>query len=128
MSPAERIALFTRDLTALMSENDAMVIVNLAHDEDTFAQFSHARADEPVLCEVSNRSEGWNAHSLDAEQVAALRALGYEIPSPHHQSNPHKEYSGEAGMLAEQIEQVFLKVFRAPENYNVVSSGLVRQQ
>ena len=128
MSPAERIALFTRDLTALMNENDAMVIVNLAHDEDTFAQFSHARADEPVLCEVSNRSEGWNAHSLDAEQVAALRALGYEIPSPHHQSNPHKEYSGEAGMLAEQIEQVFLKVFRAPENYNVVSSGLVRQQ
>ena len=128
MSPAERIALFTRDLTALMSENDAMVIVNLAHDEDTFAQFSHARSDEPVLCEVSNRSEGWNAHSLDAEQVAALRALGYEIPSPHHQSNPHKEYSGEADMLAAQIEQIFVKVFRAPENYNVVSSGVVRQQ
>ena len=128
MTPAERIALFTRDLTALISENDAMVIFNLAHDEDTFAQFSHAHADEPVLCEVSNRSEGWNAHSLDADQVAALRTLGYEIPSPHHQSNPHKEYTGEAGALAEQIEQVFLKVFRAPENYNLVSSGVVRQQ
>ena len=128
MSPAERIALFTRDLDALMSHNDAMVIVNLAHDEDTFAQFSHAHADEPILCEVSNRSEGWNAHSLDAGQVAALRALGYEIPSPHHQSNPHKEYSGKAEMLAAEIEQVFVKVFRAPENYNVVSSGVVRQQ
>ena len=129
MTPAERIALFTRDLTALMNDpsGDAMVIINLAHDEDTFAQFSRARAGEPVLCEVSNRSEGWNAHSLDAGQVAALRAMGYEIPSPHHQSNPHKEYSGDAGALAEQIEQIFVKVFRTPENYSVVSSGVVRQ-
>ena len=60
MTHDERIALFTRDLAALMNENDAMVIFNLAHDEDTFAQFSHARAGEPLLCEVSNRSEGWN--------------------------------------------------------------------
>ena len=81
-----------------------------------------------MLCEVSNRSEGWNAHSLDAEQVAALRGLGYEIPSPHHQSNPHKEYTGDAGALAEQIEQIFIRVFRTPENYSVVSSGVVRPQ
>ena len=128
MTLAERIALYTRDLAALMSQNDAMVIFNLAHDEDTFAQFSHTRADEPVLCEVSNRSEGWDSHSLDAEQVAALRALGYEIPSPHHQSNPHKEYTGDASALAEQVEQIFLSVFRVPGNYTVVSSGVVRQQ
>jgi hypothetical protein len=128
MTSAERIALFTRDLSTLMSESDAMVIINLAHDEDTFAQFSHASADEPVLCEVSNRSEGWNAHSLDSEQVAALRALGYEIPSPHHQSNPHKEYLGDAGALAEQIEEIFVKVFHTPENYTVVSSGVIQEQ
>ncbi len=125
MTRDERIAIFTRDLTALMKEDDAMVIFNLAHDEDTFAQFSHTRAGEPLLCEVSNRSEGWNAHSLDAEQVAALRSLGYEIPSPHHQSNPHKEYIGDAGALAAEVEQIFVKVFRAPENYEVVSSGVV---
>jgi hypothetical protein len=128
MTPAERIALFTSDLSTLMIESDAMVIINLAHDEDTFAQFSHANADDPVLCEVSNRSEGWSAHSLDAEQVAALRALGYEIPSPHHQSNPHKEYIGDAEALAEQIEQIFVKVFRLPENYSVVSSGVIQEQ
>ncbi len=125
MTRDERLAIFTRDLTALMNEDDAMVIFNLAHDEDTFAQFSHARAGEPLLCEVSNRSEGWNAHSLDAEQVAALRSLGYEIPSPHHQSNPHKEYAGDIGALAAEVEQIFVKVFRAAENYEVVSSGVV---
>ena len=127
MTHDERIAIFTRDLDALMldASHDAMVIINLAHDEDTFAQFSHARAGEPLLCEVSNRSEGWSAHSLDAVQVAALRALGYEIPSPHHQSNPHKEYAGDAAALAAEVEQIFVKVFRAPENYEVVSSGVV---
>ncbi|MDE3088499.1 MAG: hypothetical protein KGJ80_03830 [Chloroflexota bacterium] len=124
MTRDERIALFTRDLAALMQADDAMVIINLAHDEDTFAQFSHTRAGEPLLCEVSNRSEGWNAHSLDGEQVANLRALGYEIPSPHHQSNPHKEYAGDIGVLAEEVEQVFVKVFRAPADYAVVSSGV----
>ena len=124
MTHDERIAIFTRDLTALMQESDAMVIVNLAHDEATFAQFSHARAGEPLLCEVSNRSEGWNAHSLDAEQVAALRALGYEIPSPHHQSNPHKEYAGDVGTLASEVEQIFARVFRAPDDYEIVSSGV----
>jgi len=125
MTHDERIALFTRDLAALMNENDAMVIFNLAHDEDTFAQFSHARAGEPLLCEVSNRSEGWNAHSLDAEQVAALRALGYEIPSPHHQATPHKEYSGDVDALAAEVEQIFVRVFRAPADYEIVSSGVV---
>jgi hypothetical protein len=128
MTRDERIAIFTRDLTALMQESDAMLIINLAHDEDTFAQFSHARAGEPLLCEVSNRSEGWNAHSLDAEQVASLSALGYEIPSPHHQSNPHKEYAGDAGALASEVEQVFRLVFRAPADYEVVSSGVAWQQ
>lgn len=128
MTSAERIAIFLRDLTALMNENDAMVILNLAHDEDTFVQFSHARAGEPLLCEVSNRSEGWNAHSLDAEQVAALRALDYEIPSPHHQSNPHKEYAGDLGALANEVEQVFRMVFRVPADYEVVSSGVAWQQ
>jgi hypothetical protein len=128
MTRDERLAIFTRDLAALMQADDAMVIINLAHDEDTFAQFSHARAGEPLLCEVSNRSEGWNAHSLDAAQVAALRALGYEIPSPHHQSNPHKEYAGDAAALAEEVEQVFRTVFRAPENYDVVSGGVAWQQ
>lgn len=125
MTRDERIAIFTRDLTALAQTDDAMAIFNLAHDEDTFAQFSHARAGEPLLCEVSNRSEGWNTHSLDAEQVAALRALGYEIPSPHHQSNPHKEYTGDGGALAEEVERIFVEVFRAPAEYEVVSSGVV---
>jgi hypothetical protein len=108
-----------------MRENDAMVIFNLAHDEDTFAQFSHVRAGEPLLCEVSNRSEGWNAHSLDREQTDALRALGFEIPSPHHQSNPHKEYAGDLAALAEQVEQVFVQVFHAPADYAPVSSGVI---
>lgn len=125
MTRDERIALYQRDLDALMSENEAMVIFNLAHDEDSFAQFSHARAGDPLLCEVSNRSEGWNAHSLDGQQTAALRALGYEIPSPHHQSNPHKEYAGDTAALAVQVEQVFLQVFHAPADYRVASSGVI---
>ena len=124
MTRDERLAIFTRELTALMQESDAMVIVNLAHDEDTFAQFSHARAGEPLLCEVSNRSEGWNAHSLDTDQVTVLRSLGYEIPSPHHQSNPHKEYVGDVGTLADEVERIFIQVFRAPDDYEIVSSGV----
>ncbi len=125
MTRDERIALYKRDLEALMPEEDAIVIFNLANDEDTFAQVSHAHAGDPILCEVSNKSEGWNAHSLDERQVAALRALGYEIPSPHHQSNPHKEYSGDASPLAEQVEQIFREVFSAPEDYVVESSGVM---
>ncbi|MCL4393374.1 MAG: hypothetical protein M1482_00895 [Chloroflexi bacterium] len=125
MIPAERIAIFQRDLNALMLEDDAMVIFNLAHDEDTFAQLRHARAGEPLLCEVSNRSEGWNDHSLNAEQTAALRALGYEIPSPHHQANPHKEYAGDMAALAQEIEQVFIQVFHVADDYAVVSSGVI---
>jgi hypothetical protein len=121
----ERIALYRRDLDALMPEADAMVIFNLAHDEDTFAQFSHSQAGDPLLCEVSNRSEGWNAHSLDARQVAVLRTLGYEIPSPHHQSNPHKQYSGDSRQLAEEIEQIFREVFGTAEDYEVESSGVM---
>jgi hypothetical protein len=124
MTHDERIALFKHDLEALMKEDDAMVIFNLAHDEDTFAQFSHQKAGEPLLCEVSNRSEGWDSHSLDVDQVAALLALGYDIPSPHHQANPHKEYSGDLGELAEQVEHIFILVFNAPQDYNVVSSGV----
>jgi hypothetical protein len=125
MNREERINLFTRDLNALIQENDAMVIFNLEHDEDTFAQFSHSRAGEPLLCEVSNRSEGWNAHSLDSEQTTALRNFGYEIPSPHHQSNPHKEYAGEVAGLAQEIEQVFVQVFHVADDYSVVSSGVI---
>ena len=125
MTHDERLALYVHDLAALMQENDAMVIFNLAHDEDSFAQFSHRQSDDPLLCEVSNRSEGWSAHSLDTEQVAALRELGYEIPSPHHQANPRKEYVGEAELLATQVEQIFRRVFRAPEDYDVVSSDVV---
>jgi T3SS (YopN, CesT) and YbjN peptide-binding chaperone 3 len=125
MTRDERIAIFKRDLDALLQADDAMVIFNLAHDEDTFAQFSHQRAGEPLLCEVSNRSEGWNTHSLDADQVTVLRSLGYEIPSPHHQSNPHKESSGDAAALADEVERIFIQVFRAPAEYEVVSSGVV---
>jgi hypothetical protein len=125
MTRDERIALYRRDLDALVPESDAMVIFNLAHDEDTFAQFSHAQAGDPLLCEVSNRSEGWNAHSLNTRQVAVLQSLGYEIPSPHHQSNPHKQYSGDTGRLAEEIEQIFRDVFGALENYDVESSGVM---
>ncbi len=124
MTRDERIALFKRDLQMLMSANEAFVIFNLAHDEDTYIQFTHQEASEPLLCEVSNRSEGWNAHSLDKDQVGELRGLGFEIPSPHHQSNPHKTFSGDAAILAEQIEQIFRNVFRAPENYEIVSSGV----
>ena len=100
MTPNERLAIFKRDLDALLQASDGMVIFNLAHDEDSYVQFSKQAASDPLLCEVSNRSEGWNAHSLDAAQVAALRALGYEIPSPHHQSTPHKEFAprGDVGV------------------------------
>jgi hypothetical protein len=125
MTHNERLAIFKRDLHALSSANGAMVIFNLAHDEDSFAQFSHENIGEPLLCEVSNRSEGWNAHSLDFDQVAALRELGYEIPSPHHQSNPHKNYSGDINTLADQVEQIFLHVFRAAPDYTIVSSGAI---
>ncbi len=124
MTHDERIALFKNDLEALMKEDDAMVIFNLAHDEDTFAQFSHQKAGEPLFCEVSNRSEGWDSHSLDVDQVAALLALGYDIPSPHHQANPHKQYAGDLGELAEQVEHIFTLVFNVPQDYDVVSSGV----
>ncbi|MBI3538528.1 MAG: hypothetical protein HY070_13345 [Chloroflexi bacterium] len=73
---------------------------------------------------MSNRSEGWNAHSLDFAQVNELRALGYEIPSPHHQANPHKTFSSDIGILAEEVEQIFRQVFNATEFYEVVSSGV----
>ncbi len=125
MTRDERIAFFTRDLEALARADDGFVIFNPPHDEDTYAQFSH-RAGEPVFCEVSNRSEGWNAHSLDSAQIAELRALGYEIPSPHHQANPHKDFAGEAGALAQEVERIFRNVFREPEDYAVVSSGVER--
>ncbi len=127
MTRDERLAIFKRALQDVMQRDHAMVIFNLAHDEDSFAQFSPEDANEPLLCEVSNRSEGWNSNSLGAEQVAALRALGYTIPSPHHQSNPHKQYAarGDVNALAEEIEQIFLRVFRAAQDYNVVSSGEV---
>ncbi|MBI5302469.1 MAG: hypothetical protein HY868_10050 [Chloroflexi bacterium] len=127
MTHEERIAIITRDLNALRQAQDAIVIFNLAHDEDSFAQFSCTRPGEPLLCEVSNRSEGWNTHSLDAEQVAALRALGYEIPSPHHQSNPHKEFTGDVAMLAQEVERIFRDVFRAGDEYDMISSGVVWQ-
>ena len=125
MNREERIELFKRDLAALVPERDAMVIFNLAHDEDTFIQYSHVQAGDPLLCEVSNRSEGWNAHSLDARQVEALRALGYEIPSPHHQANPRKESAGDPAALAAETEQIFRNVFGVPEDYEVESSGVL---
>jgi hypothetical protein len=62
---------------------------------------------------------------LDHKQVAALRALGYEIPSPHHQSNPHKNYTGKVDALAEEVEQIFVQVYRAPQDYTIVSSGVM---
>ena len=126
MTRDERLAMFKRDLEALLNQSDALVIFNLAHDEDSFAQFSHADANEPLLCEVSNRSEGWNSDSLDIKQVAALRLLGYEIPSPHHQSNPHKNFVGEVDVLAEEVEQIFVQVYRAPQDYDIVSSGVMK--
>ncbi|MBI4789520.1 MAG: hypothetical protein HY782_21020 [Chloroflexi bacterium] len=127
MTRDKRLALFKRDLQALMPEEDAIVIFNLAHDEDAFAQFSHLGPGEPLLCEVSNRSEGLNAPRLNVQQVAQLRALGYAIPSPHHQANPHKEYpqGGDLGALAEETEQIFRSVFGAPEDYEVESSGVM---
>ncbi len=124
MTRDERITIFKRDLDALMGVDDGFVIFNLAHDEDAYVQFSRQGASEPMLCEVSNRSEGWNTHSMDSEQVRTLRALGYEIPSPHHQANPHKNFSGDVGALAEEVEQIFQQVFGAAENYEVVSSGV----
>jgi hypothetical protein len=125
MTHDERHSLFTNALHELMQKDRAMVIFNLAHDEDSFVQFSHDRSGETLLCEVSNRSEGWNAHSLDPAQVAVLRALGYEIPSPHHQSTPHKEYAGDLDKLADEVEKIFTQVFRAPQEYEVISSGEV---
>ncbi len=123
MTAEQRLALYIRDLDALARSDDGFVIFNPPHDEDTYAQFSH-RADEPIFCEVSNRSEGWNAHSLDAAQIAELRALGYEIPSPHHQANPNKEFSGDVKTLAQEVERIFRNVFREPEDYSVVSKGV----
>lgn len=125
MTYDERVALFQRDLQALIDEEDAMVIFNLAGDEDSFVQYSHRAADEPLLCEVSSRSESSSAPSLAADQIAALTALGYEIPSPPHQANPHKESAAAAESLAEETEQLFRRVFRAPEDYAVESSGVV---
>jgi hypothetical protein len=125
MTHDERLVIFKRDLAALVKQSNALVIFNLAHDEDSFAQYSHADASEPLLCEVSNRSEGWNSNSLDVKQVAALRALGYEIPSPHHQSNPHKNFAGDTDALAEEVDQIFGQVYRAPQDYDIVSSGVM---
>ncbi len=125
MTHEQRLALFRRDLQALMDEDDAMAIFNLAGDEDSFVQYSHRRTLEPLLAEVSNRSEGGSAHSLDAEQAAALTALGYEVPSPHHQANPHKESAAGADVLAEETDMVFRRVFHAPEDYAVETSGVI---
>ncbi len=125
MTPDNRISLFQHDLDALTREDDAMVIFNLAGDQDSFVQYSHQRSNEPLLCEVSNRSEGGSASSLDAQQVAALAALGYEIPSPHHQANPHKESNAGANVLADETEQVFRRVYGAPDDYAVESSGVI---
>ncbi len=122
MTRDERLSIFRRALQDLMQRDNAMVIFNLAHDEDSFAQFSHERAGEPLFCEVSNRSEAWNEQSLDAKQIAALRSLGYEVPSPHHQANPHKEYLGDTNALAEEVEQIFVRVFLAAPSYDIVSS------
>jgi|GEM_PF-2281941 len=126
MTRAERLALFHRDLTALIQASNGMVIFNLAHDEDSYVQFSRESANEPLLCEVSNRSEGWGSHSLNSAAVASLRALGYEIPSPHHQSTPHKEFAkqGDVATLADEVEKIFRDVFRAAEDYEVVSNGV----
>jgi type III secretion system-like peptide-binding chaperone len=123
MTRDERLALISRDLDALSRADDGFVIFNPPHDEDTYVQFSH-RSGEPIFCEVSNRSEGWNAHSLDLAQIAELRALGYDIPSPHHQANPNKEFAGEVSELAREIERIFRNVFREPEDYSVVSKGV----
>ncbi len=125
MTHDERLALFRRDLQALMHEDDAMVIFNLAGDEDRFVQYSHRAANEPLLCEVSNRSEAGSARAFAPEQVAPLAALGYEIPSPHHQANPHKESDAAADALAEETEHIFRRVYNAPEDYAVESSGVV---
>ena len=126
MTPDERLALYARDLAALVSAGDGFVIFNPPHDEDTYVQFS-PRGDETLFCEVSNRSEGWNAHSLDTAQIAELRALGYDIPSPHHQANPNKEFRGDTADLAQEVERIFRNVFRSPEDYSVVSSGVERE-
>lgn len=124
MTRDERLAIFRRALQNVMQSDNAMVIFNLAHDEDSFAQFSHEHAGEPLFCEVSNRSEAWNESSLDANQIAALRSFGYEVPSPHHQANPHKEFAarGDVNALAEEVEQIFVRVFLAAPSYDLVSS------
>ncbi len=128
MTPAERISIFKRDLDALIRTDNGFVIFNLAQDEDSYVQFTRDGLKTPLFCEVSNRAEGWNAHSLDSVQVTALRALGYEIASPHHQANPHKEFSGDAATLANEVERIFRDVFRAPADYAVVSSGVEKDR
>ena len=128
MTGNDRLALFTRELHALLvtERPDAMLMFNPPHDEDTFVQFSR-RADESLFCEVSNKSEGWNSHSMAREQTALLTALGYTIPSPHHQSNPNKNYSGSAEALALEIEKIFRTVFGLGEEYSVESSGVISE-
>jgi hypothetical protein len=123
MTRNERLALFTRDLRAVMDSPDEMLIFNLVGDEDSYVQLSH-HVGEPLYCEVSNRSEGWNSHSLNLPQRNALTALGYEIPSPHHQANPNKNYMGTAEDLANEVEQIFRKVFGLDEDFVVESSGV----
>ena len=124
LEPSTRLALFRRDLLALTESSDGMLIFNPVGDEDTFIQFSR-REGEPLFCEVSNRSEGWNSHSLDTGQRERLTALGYEIPSPHHQANPRKPYNGPPDQLAAEVEQIFREVFSLPQEYAVVSSGIL---
>jgi hypothetical protein len=123
MTPSDRLALFERDLRALMNATDGMLLFNVVGDEDSYIQFSQ-RAGEPLFCEVSNRSEGWNTHSMNRPQVEKLVALGYEIPSPHHQANPNKNYSGDAGTLATEVENIFRAVFGLADDYEVESSGI----
>jgi hypothetical protein len=124
MTRDERLALFKRDLEALQHEEDASVIFNLPSDENTFVQFSHERLDDPLWCEASNCAEG-GAEDLDAEQQDRLRALGFEVPTMHEPENPHREYSGDASAIAEQVELIFRTAFRLPEDYGVESSGVV---
>ncbi len=123
MKFSDRLVLFARDLNALIQSSSTMLIFNHIADEDTYVQISHVQG-EPLLVEVSNKSEGWGSHSLDHAQVEKLRTLGYEIPSPHHQSNPHKEYDGSAEELAREVETIFREVFRLADDYAVESSGV----
>jgi hypothetical protein len=125
MTLAERLDLFERDLYAVRDSPDGMLIFNVAGDEDSYLQFSQ-RAGEPLYCEVSNRSEGWNSHSLNSPQRNRLIALGYAIPSPHHQANPNKNYDGTAKDLATEVEEIFRQVFGMGEQFDVVSSGVLQ--